>query len=188
MLSWTAEQCTGSKLLHLLSKGVLAAASVYLSLSSTLIEEKPWKFKTQGRSFSNEKSAEPLKRWCANPLLLLLLDTSNRQCTAVISLDDPLALLLSSLLASFQGLTMKPFASLQVATILGHPNLKCFAFALKVDFKRKTAAEERKKTQCMWCWKVVANSVTLNVFVYLVIRWHLRGCCILPLFVHECFS
>lgn len=29
--------------------------------------------------------------------------------------------------------------------ILGHHNLKCFAFALKVDFKRKTAAGEGKK-------------------------------------------
>ncbi|KAJ4932056.1 hypothetical protein JOQ06_010489 [Pogonophryne albipinna] len=42
------------------------------------------------------------------------------------------------------GLTMKPFASFQVATILDQPNLKCFAFALKVNFKRKTAAGDIK--------------------------------------------
>lgn len=70
---------------------------------------------------------------------------------------------------------MKPFASLQVATILSHPNLKCFAFALKVHFKRKTAAgeeEEKKKMQCMRCLfccvsKVAASSITLTVFIYL---------------------
>lgn len=50
---------------------------------------------------------------------------------------------------SFQDLTMEPFASLLVATILGHPDLKCFAFALKVDFKRKaaTGGEEEEEEE-----------------------------------------
>ncbi|KAK1877778.1 Rho-related GTP-binding protein RhoN, partial [Dissostichus eleginoides] len=48
----------------------------------------------------------------------------------------------------WKGLTMKPCASFQVATILDQPNLKCFAFALKVNFKRKTAAGDIKDAGC----------------------------------------
>lgn len=75
-------------------------------------------------------------------LLLSFSEASNHQCTRVISLRDPppLALLHRSppytrplfplcccFLAPFQGLTIKPFASLQVATILGRRDAKCFA-------------------------------------------------------------
>lgn len=69
---------------------------------------------------------------------------------------------------------MKPFASLQVATILGHHNLKCFAFALKVDFKRKTAAGEGKKRRSV-CGAERVAFLTLTVFSFICrhLRWRL---------------
>lgn len=50
------------------------------------------------------------------------------------------------LLTSFYCLTLKPFASLQVATTLYQHILKCLPLTLKVDFERDTAAVEEQRS------------------------------------------
>lgn len=113
----------------------------------------------------------------------LLSDTSNHQCTRVISLRNP-PRALALFLAPFQGLTMKPFASLQVATILRPPQLEMFCLLFEGGFQEENSCRRgrrtaymRRRTCCVS--KLVAHPVTPTVF-------HLFGdigfgLCFLPL-------